>query len=287
MKAIHERDYQAAATAFEKGLETEPDNAIARVSYARTLYLTGRKTEARQALERALAIQPDNTLGLFLLGVLNDEAGDAAQAEACYKRVLEYDPAHGGAHFFLANHYYRQGDYPGAARHYAAAIDDDPRNVPARLLYLETLDKTRAPATQIKTSLEAAVQQSPEQPLFTLRLISLLATSEDKEVGDPPQALRLAQQLAEQQAIPPIREALALAYAATGDFKQAAAIQEELTSRAVWTLPNEVNRLTRCLAAYREGKIPATDDLPSAPPMQPPPTTGEGPFRDYPASRPY
>jgi hypothetical protein len=118
-------------------------------------------------------------------------------------------------------------------------------------------------------------------------LINLLATSEDKEVGDPRQALRLAQQLAEQQSSPPIREALALAYAATGDFKQAAAIQEEVTSLAVWTLPNEVNRLTRCLAAYREGRIPATVDLPSAPPMQPPPTTGEGPFRDYPASRPY
>jgi len=287
MKAIQDRDYKAAATAFARGLETEPDNATARVSYARTLYLSDRKPEAREALERAVALQPDNTLGLFLLGVLSDEAGDSAAAGNYYKQVLEHEPGHGGAHFFLANHYWREGDYPDAASHYAAAIADDPRNVPARLLYLDTLDKTGAPEEQLKAALEAGVQQSPEQPLFTLRLIVLLATSQEKGTGDPQQALRLARELAEQQAIPPAREALALACAATGDFKQAAEIQQQIVSLAVWSWPGEADRLSRVLTAYREGKMPAAADLPSAPPMQAPPTSGEGPFRDYPAPRPY
>jgi tetratricopeptide (TPR) repeat protein len=287
MKAIQERDYKAAAAAFAQGLETEPGNAAARVSYARALYLTDRKTEARQALERAVASQPDNSLGLFLLGVLSDEEGDAAGAEAYYKRVLEHEPGHGGAHFFLANHYWRQGDYAAAAAHYAAALADDPRNVPARLLYLDVLDKTGAPVAQLKAVLEAGVQQSPEQPLFTLRLISLLSTSQDQGIADPQQALRLARELAEQQAIPPAREALALACATTGDFKQAAEIQQQLVSMAVWTWPGETDRLSRELAAYQEGKLPVPGDLPAAPPMQAPPTSGEGPFRDYPAPRPY
>jgi tetratricopeptide (TPR) repeat protein len=288
MKAIQERDYEAAAAAFAKGLESEPDNATARVSYARTLYLSDRKSEARQALERAIAQQPDNTLGLFLLGVLSDEAGDPAVAEDYYQRVLVHEPGHGGAHFYLANYYWRQGDYASAQRHYAAAVADDPRNTPARLFYLDTLDKTGAPAAQLKAELEAAVQHSPEQPLFTLRLISLLATSKDKGIGDPQQALRLARELAEQQqAIPPAREALALAHAATGDFKQAAEIQEQVVALAVWTWPGEADRLSRALAAYREGKMPAANDLPSTPPMQVPPTSGVGPFRDYPAARPY
>jgi len=287
MKAIQDRDYKAAAAAFAQGLETEPDNATARVSYARALYLSDRKTEARQALERAVALQPDNTLGLFLLGVLSDEEGDAAGAEAYYKRVLEHDPGHGGAHFFLANRYWHQGEYTSASIHYAAAIADDPRNVPARLLYLDTLDKTGAPAAQIKAALEAGVQNSPEQPLFTLRLISLLAVGDAKGVADPSQALRLARDLAEQQAIPPAREVLALACAATGDFKQAVEIQQQLVSLAVWTWPGETERLSRVLAAYQEGKMPATGDLPAAPPVQAPSTSGEGPFRDYPAPKPY
>lgn len=288
MKAIEERDYGAAATAFALGLETEPDNATARVSYARALYLSDRKSEARQALERAVAQQPDNTLGLFLLGVLSDEAGDAAVAGDYYQRILVHEPGHGGAHFYLANYYWRQGDYASAQRHYAAAVADDPRNVPARLLYLDTLDKTGASAAQLKVALEAAVQHSPEQPLFTLRLVSLLATSKDTGIADPQQALRLARELAEQQqVIPPAREALALAHAATGDFKQAAEIQQQVVSLSVWTWPGETDRLTRALAAYREGKMPAAKDLPSAPPMQAPPTSGVGPFRDYPAARPY
>jgi tetratricopeptide (TPR) repeat protein len=287
MKAIQERDYEVAAAAFAQGLERDPNNATARVSYARTLYLTNRKTEARQALEQAIALQPDTSLGLFLLGVLSDEAGDAAVAESYFQRVLEHEPGHGGAHFYLANRYWHQGDYTGAARHYAAAVADDPRNVPARLLYLDALDKAGAPAAQLKAAIEAAVQQFPEQPLFTLRLISLLATSEDKGVGDPQQALRLARELEEQQAIPPVREALALAYAATGDFNQAAEIQQQVVTLAVWSWPSEADRLSRVLAAYNKGKMPATNDLPRAPPMQAPTTSGEGPFRDYPAARPY
>jgi tetratricopeptide (TPR) repeat protein len=287
MKAIQDRDYKAAAAAFAQGLETEPDNAAARVSYARALYLSDRKTEARQALERSVALQPDNTLGLFLLGVLSDEEGDVAGAESYYKRVLEHEPGHGGAHFFLANHYWRNGDYPDAARHYAAAIADDPRNVPARLLYLDVLDKTGAPEAQLKEILNAGVQQSPEQSLFTLRLIVLLATSQEKEISNPQEALRLARDLAERQPIPPVREALAMAYAATGDFKQAADIQQQVVSVAVWSWPGETDRLSRVLSAYKEGKMPASNDLPGAPPMQAPPTSGEGPFRDYPAPRPY
>jgi tetratricopeptide (TPR) repeat protein len=287
MKAIQDHEYQAAAATFEKGLEKEPGNAAARVSYARALYLTDHKAEARQALEQAVALQPENTLGLFLLGVLSDEAGDAVRAETYYRRVLEHEPGHGGAHFFLANQYWHQGDYTRAAPHYAAAIADDPRNVPARMLYLDSLEKTGAPAAQLKAALEAGVQQSPEQPLFTLQLIELLATSGDKEVADRPRALRLARDLAEQQNIPPVREVLALACAATGDFKQATEIQEQLVSLAVWTWPGQSERLTRVLTAYQAGKMPAAVDLPAPPPVQAPSASGEGPFRDYPAPKPY
>jgi len=287
MTAIQDHDYPAAADRFARGLATDPDNAAARVSYARALYLTDHKSEARQALERAVQLEPGNTLGLFLLGVLSEEAGDTAGAEAYYQRVLKYAPGHGGAHFFLANRYWSQGDYTRAATHYSAAIADDPHNVPARLLYLDSLEKTAAPAAQIKAALEADVQQSPEQPLFTLRLIGLLAVSNDAGVADPPEALRLARDLAEQQDIPPVREMLALARAANGDFKQAAEIQQQLVSLAVWTWPGQSERLARALTAYQEGKMPAADDLPAAPPVQAPSVSGEGPFRDYPSPKPY
>ena len=80
MKAIKQQDYVAASKAFGEGVEMEPDNVPARISYARTLYLTGNKSGARQALEAALALQQDNSLGLFLLGVLTEEQGEADKA---------------------------------------------------------------------------------------------------------------------------------------------------------------------------------------------------------------
>lgn len=287
MKAIHKHDYPAAREAFSQGLKLEPDNATARVSFARTLYLTDHRDAARRELETAVSQQTDNVLGLFLLGVMAEEEGDSAMATRYYLQVLDHAPAHGGAHFYLANHYYREGDFTAAAGHYARAFEDDHRNVPARMLYLAILDQTGAPDDRIRRSLETAVRQLPEQPMFKLQLIQILATAEDPEVTDPQEALRLAQQLAGQQAIPPYREALALAYAASGDFEQAAAIQEEVMSFAVWSMPAEADRLGRGLESYRQGRMPPEDALPKNPPMQPPPLDGAGPFRDYPAARPY
>ena len=46
--AVHE-----SVEAFEAGLEIDPDNRAARISYARALYLSGRPAAAREALTEA------------------------------------------------------------------------------------------------------------------------------------------------------------------------------------------------------------------------------------------
>jgi tetratricopeptide (TPR) repeat protein len=286
MDAIEKRDYPAAVQAFEQGLALEPDNADARISYARSLYLAGKKGEARQALEQALEERPENVLGLFLLGVLHDEEDDTAQAVAYYQRVLDIDPAHAGANFYLANHYYRQGDYPSAGRHYARTIEVDPGNVPPRMLFLAILDQTGAPDSEIRRQLERALQALPEQPVFTARLARLLAASSDPGVRNPGKALALAKSLVAQQPIPPHQEELALAYASTGDFEQAIALQQQVMSFAVWSMPGEAERLAKALSFYRDGKVPSLEEI-ATPPLPPPQIDGVGPFRDYPAPKPY
>jgi tetratricopeptide (TPR) repeat protein len=286
MDAIEDRDYPAAAQAFAQGLALEPENADARISYARSLYLAGNKDAARQALEQALDAQTENPLGLFLLGVLHDEEGDSAQAVAYYRRVLDIEPAHAGANFYLANHYYRQGDYPYAGRHYARTIEVDPGNVPPRMLYLAILEQSGAPDSEIRRQLERALQALPEQPVFTARLARLLAASSDPGVRNPGKALALTQALVEQQPIPPHQEELALAYAATGDFEKAIALQEQVMSFAVWSMPGEAERLAKALSFYRDGKLPSLEEI-ATPPLPPPQIDGVGPFRDYPAPKPY
>jgi hypothetical protein len=90
-----------------------------------------------------------------------------------------------------------------------------------------------------------------------------------------------------EQAFPPYRELLALAYATTGDFGQAADTQEALLSVAVWTMPREAARLGKGLSAYREKRLPEEGALPLLPAVQVPPLDATAVFRDYPTARPY
>jgi len=290
MRAIKQQDNAAAREAFAAGLALQPDNVRARISYARILYLSGDKTGARRELETAVAGQAGNPLGLFLLGVLTEEEGDAATAADYYRRALAQDPGHAGANFYLANDYYRKDLYKPAVTLYAAAIRGDPGNMAAYMPYLDTLLQTGATDTEIMPHLEAAIRQFPEHAVFRTMQVRLLATSTDGQINNPQEALRIAQQLVDQQPIPPHQEVLALASAAAGDFDKAAAIQEELVSFAVWSAPGggiDLDRLNKTLASYRDGKLPSRAVMATWPISQPPAFYGDKPFRNYPAARPY
>ena len=238
-------------------------------------------------LEAVLESQPEHVTGRFLFALLQEASGETAAAVSGYSRVLELDPAHAGAHFYLANQYYRQGRYAAAAPHYAQAVAADAHNVPARLLQLAALQHIPVTDAELRSQLEAAVQQVPEQPVLNVWLIRLLCTSSEPDAQDPAGALQLAKRLAGGQAFPPYRELLALAYAATGDFDQAADTQEALLTLAVWTMPGEADRLLKSLSAYREHRLPSGDELPGLPPVQAPPLDVTAVFRDYPTARPY
>jgi len=287
MKATRRQDYAAASEAFAEGLALEPENALARISYARSLYLIDDKAAARQALETALATQPDNSLGLFLLGLLSEEQGDTGKAAEYYRLAIRATPEHAGANFFLANQYYRQGDYALAAQYYASSLKGDPGNPGAYFPYIGALLLSDAPAATLKSVLETAIEQFPENPVFQAIRIMLQAASRDAAMKDPQTALSSAQQLNEQQRIPPHQELLALAYAASGDYPRAVSIQEELLSYARRAMPGESERVAQTLAYYQAQTLPPLDEIINVDAMQAPAFTASAAFRDYPAPRPY
>ena len=287
MKVIKLQNYKAASEAFAEGLNSEPDNVLARISYARTLYLIDNTAAARQALEAALAIQPDNSLGLFLLGVLIEEQGDTGKAADFYRRAIIQVPDHAGAHHYLANQYYRQGNYATAAQHYASSIKGEADNLGTTVPYTGTLLLSEAPAATLMAALETAIDRFPEYPGFRSLQILLQAGSRDPEIHNPAVALKSAQQLNEQYRIPPHQELLALAYAANGDYEQATAIQEELLAYLQQAIPTEADRVARTLSYYQQGKRPPLDELIDRSALQAPAFNATAPFRDYPAPRPY
>ena len=287
MKSIKRQEYAAASESFAKGLESEPDNVLARISYARTLYLIDNRNGARQALEAALALQQDNSLGLFLLGILTEEQGDAGKAADYYRRAIRHTPDHAGAHFFLANQYFRQGNYTAAAQHYASSIKGEPDNLGATIPYIATLQITHAPAARLMTELDTAVERFPEYSGFRYLQILLQAGSRDAAIHAPETALQNAQQLSDQQRLPPHQELLALACAATGDYAQATVIQEDLLAYVRQSMPAEEGRVAQALAYYQDKTLPPLDVLINYAALQAPAFNASAAFRDYPAPRPY
>ena len=197
MQAIMEqKDYEAAIEHFKKGLEIDPDNLAARVSYARALYLGGQPDASETQLNSVLAKDPHQILANFFLAVLWESRDKPKKAAAQYERILELEPEHEGAHFYLANLLFHQGRFREAASQYRAALAASSEIPPARLLELVALHHAGHADSDIARELTQRVKQYPDQPELKYALIRLRSLSKDTGVQDSFQALTLANELA-------------------------------------------------------------------------------------------
>jgi len=289
MKAIMERDYQTAIEQFEKGLEVDPENLAARVSYARALYLGGQAGAAEKQLDQVLARDHDRVLPNFLLAVLREAQGDAERAAVLYRRVLALDPKHEGARFYLGNLLFQAGDYREAAQQYQAALAVNQEIPPARLLELVARHRAGATDAEVAAELERRIKAWPEQPELKYALARLRALSKDPAVRDSVAALSLANALALGQPSPFNIAVLALAAAADGQFDEAVRVQQQLTDMFGWMAPQQESKsMKETLAVYKQGMMPQQPVWPVDDPMlAPAPLDPVGPFRDYPAPVPF
>jgi tetratricopeptide (TPR) repeat protein len=265
----------------------DPDNAAARVSYARALYLDGQRDAAAEQLAQALALDPQQVLGQFLQGVLAQQQGDTAAAAAAYRKTLALQPDHAGALFYLANLDFAAGRHAEAAAGYAQALAADAEVAPARLLALVAALHAGAPEAEVAARLAGLRRQLPDDPQLRYAQARLLAAATDTAVRDPAAAMELAAALVVHQPIPPHQRAVMLAEAAGGDFERAAASLKGLVDMVGWMAPpGELEVMQQELAALRDQTLPAP--WPAGDPLlSPPPFDPLRPFRDYPATAPY
>jgi superkiller protein 3 len=288
LAAVKRRDYAAAATAFAAGLAEDPANARARTSYARALWLSGRREEAEAELRRAVADGPEETLPRFLLAVVEDAADARADAIADYRKVLTIDPRHAGALSYLANLNLRQGNYADAAVQFERAIDSDVTQMPVFLHYWGALLRAGTGDAVLRDRLLAFDKRFPEPPVFRYLLAKLLATSKEAGVVDVDRAHGIALELHTTQPIPPHTELLALTLAAAGDFTQAESLQGRLVEMARMAgALDHANSLEQAAQSYRSGRLPEPAWSPQDPMFTPPPADPESPMRNYPAAQPY
>lgn len=285
--AVRSGDYGRAAEHFRSGLDVDPDNAAARVSFARALYLDGRQRAAAEQLAQALALQPSHVLGRFLQGVLYQQQGDTVKAAASYRQALELKPEHAGARFYLANLDFDAGRYAQAAAGYERVLAADAGVAPARSLLLVASLHGGVPEGRLSARLSELLEAYPNDRQLRYAQVRLLAAAGDASLRDPRRARELAAELAVEQQSPPHQRALALAMAADGRTDEAAAGLAALIDAMGWMMPAaELQQAKRELALYRDARIPgawpADDPLLSPPPFDPIRS-----FRDYPATAPY
>ncbi len=288
MEAMREGHFDVAVETFTAALQQEPGNSNARVTLARALYLQGDPAGAKTQLAEALERSPEHDLGLFLMGVLLEDEGDQAAALDLYRRTLKVDPQHSGAHHFLANALMRSGDYSQAARHYAAAVAVEPKNRPAKLMECLALIMEGSRPAVARERLEAGLADNPEDPMLTLALARLLATSKDDAVRDGGRALLLAQGLFDQAGTLENAETLAMAYAESARLRDAVALQENALS-AVMAAGRfqDMPRLEENLTLYRKGKPCRTPWSPFDRMLYPASMGARGPFQEYPTRSAY
>lgn len=280
--------YEVAAKAFAAALSTEPDNVNLRVSFARALYLSGKRGQARQQLSETLKRHPNHALANFLMGILLERQGAYEEATTRYRTALAAEPRHAGAHHFLGNALMREGAYDKAAQHYADAVQQVPKAYTARLMEAMALLRAGASHALVRERLEVAVARYPEQWMFAGALARLLAASPDDKVRDGARALLLADKLYKQFGSPDHAVTLAMAYAELGRFEEALDPQNfAITMAYAAGRMDLLPWLEQTLAGYKNKQACRQPFGDNDPVFQPIAINPIGPFRDYPTDSPY
>ncbi len=207
LKALDENRYEAAAQAFSKAIEADPDDYTAHFHLGLAFSLLGKDAEGIASYRKALALKPglyeaELNAGVLLLRQKNAadalpllshaveqkpdqfqprarladaqlESGSPDAAEASYRRALELDPKSAESELGLGRALARQEKLAEAAPHYRRAGDLDPQLREALLELASLYEKNRQTAEAVAIYLafpeNAAAQRQAGQLMLESR----------------------------------------------------------------------------------------------------------------------
>ncbi len=126
LRALYAGDYERAARLATERLQSQPNDAAARVALARAVLAQGRFREACAELRRALAADPRNIDALYYLSLT---ASALAQQE--YERLYALAPESDRVHQLLGEAAVAQEKPTEAEEEFLAALKANPRSVEA------------------------------------------------------------------------------------------------------------------------------------------------------------
>jgi tetratricopeptide (TPR) repeat protein len=216
IRKLDEGDWAGAAEQFRKGLALAPDNAALHHRLGTALSMMDDPKGARAEFETAVQKQADYFPAQF----------------EYFRAALRARPDYTEAQLRLASSLRRTGQVSEALDVYQQVRSRQPENPEARMGYVMTLTRARRDAEARDVLVEAMKAPAGAGNMYTHALARLLATSSDPKVRDGARALELLQPLLQSERSLDLGETYAMALAETGQFREAQAVQRDLTTAA-------------------------------------------------------
>jgi len=218
-------DIGAAHGKLEAALASKPEDVDALALLARIDALVGRHEPAQEEVSRALKLKPDSAVANLSQAMIYEFAGDDANAFTFYQRAARQDSHSLDARLLLGNLEMRRAHYTEAAEHYRQlAQSDESIEVTARLTAAQVAAGQCGVALAHVNQLLAKRSQDGELMQIFVRLASTCASAQAQERS---MALDYAKALYQQRPNAGDSSALALAFAAQGNFDEAQKYQAE------------------------------------------------------------
>jgi tetratricopeptide (TPR) repeat protein len=229
---------EEAIKSYEQAIEQSPDFAPPYHNLASILRSQGKVDEAIERYHQAIGANPSFVDAYNNLGLTLDEAGRTEEAVEYYQQALQIRPDYPAAHFNWGNALFRMGRPEEAVGHYEEALRSAPQFTP---LYLN-LTRALLALGRLKEAIDygrKTAQTNPNEPVVLLQAAWLMAIHPASEGGDAELAVQLADRACNLTGRRDLSclDALAVAYASAGRFKEAIA-----TATAAYNLAKSTNQ---------------------------------------------
>ena len=263
IQALGSGDWEAAATAFRRGIELAPENPSLRHRLGTALFMSGNERDGQAQFEAALRVSPEYAQAHYSLGLLLEGSGRLEEALHRFSTAVRHEPSYVEARVRLARLLRRTGRPNEALAEYDRVIAADPQGAEARFGYAMTL-VLLGRYQEARDRLEAGITSHPDQAMFRKALARLLAAAPDARARDGQGALTLVQELLAEERSFDLGEAMAMALAEVGRYAEAASWQREVMSMAAQAGRNDlVESMAGNLRLYERGepsRTPWRDD---------------------------
>jgi tetratricopeptide (TPR) repeat protein len=157
-------ELESARLASKRLYDLEPETPDAQYVYGRILQQTQRFQEIVEPLARRMvAERPNDPHALFLLGMVEYDAGNDTESHQEFTRSLEFDPKNNDTRYYLAMLDEREGNFDDARKGLEDVVKTDPGHAGAQQ-ELGVIRLRQGDVAGARTALEIAVKLRPDVP---------------------------------------------------------------------------------------------------------------------------